>query len=241
MNIYAYMECGKNKNYSEDTILVNNEILKSGYYSANSCCKCVAIADGVGGNAGGSEASEFVLSKLKRGVSNDLKQDITRINEDLISYSGEIIGKENMATTLSAVFFSENRLINLVHIGNTRIYAIQGEYLKQLTHDHTTVEYLKSRGDYEAAENAPKNEIIACLGGGNNTSVRMIQNETIERRYSGLVFTSDGIHDYLDDEEIESFIDRKDFSENSFFELNQRAVENGSSDDRSIIVLIMGE
>ena len=80
MKIYAYMECGLNKVHSEDTMLINGKELKEGFFSFDIPGNCIAIADGVGGNAGGQEASEFVLSHLKSSISGDTEKSITHIN-----------------------------------------------------------------------------------------------------------------------------------------------------------------
>ena len=154
MKVFAYMEHGKYKTSSEDTMIANCEICKDGYFVFNSPGNCIAIADGVGGNAGGMEASEFVAEKLKAGLSDEIRTAVFKINYDLLSYALSVPGKEKMATTLTALLFSDNKPSYILHVGNTRLSAIQGEYLKQLTRDHTTVEYLKTRGDYEAAEKA---------------------------------------------------------------------------------------
>lgn len=241
MKVYAYMEHGSGKTISEDSMLVNGLLLKDGYVACSHSGDCVAIADGVGGNAGGKEASEFVLSKCNEGLTSDPRNTMIAINNALIQYAGTFPGKEQMATTLSAIVFSEERPELIVHIGNTRVSAIQGEYLKQLTKDHTTVEWLRSRGEYDAAEKAPVNEITGCLGSGDPARLNQLQTREIDRDYSGYIITSDGIHDYLEEEALEDFIGQQDFSEEAFHELFNRASAKGSTDDKSMIVIKMWE
>ena len=238
MKVYAYMERGADKPISEDTILANSTLLKEGYYSSEATGNCVAIADGVGGNAGGREASEFVLARCKDELlKSDPQTTIRAINDALLTYAESVVGMEQMATTLSAILFSEDSPEIIVHIGNTRVSAIQGEYTKQLTKDHTTVELLRSRGDYEAAELAPQNEITACMGSGNKARLSQLQIIEVDREYSGYVITSDGIHDYLEIEDIEDFISFGDWSKQAFENLSQKAKDNGSNDDKSIVIV----
>lgn len=241
MKIFAYMERGSGKECSEDTMSVNGQLLKEGFFSFESSGNCVAVADGVGGNAGGREASEFVVNKFKDGIEGNAKTTAEKINADLISYAMSVPGKEQMATTLSAMLFNDAEPSFIIHIGNTRVSAIQGEYLKQLTNDHTTVEFLKCRGDFEAAERAPKNEITACFGSGNPARLNQLQIIEIDRSYAGYVITSDGIHDYLDEEVIEDFISNGCFTELAFKGLFRQAKECGSSDDKSIVVVRLWE
>lgn len=241
MKVFAYMEHGANKVCSEDTMVMNSIICKDGFYSFNSSGNCIAIADGVGGNAGGQEASEFVANKIKEGLIGNIKELAYKINDELIAYASTLSGKEQMATTLTALLFVDEKPYYVLHVGNTRLYAIQGEYLKQLTRDHTTAEYLRSRGDFDAAENAAQNEITSCFGAGISTTISQLYVCEIDRDYAGFVITSDGIHDYLSEEEIEDFIALGDYTEQSFQALIQEAKNCGSIDDTSIIVVKLWE
>ena len=241
MKVFAYMEHGENKVCSEDTMVASGQVCKDGYFSFNASGNCVAVADGVGGNAGGQEASEFVTSMLKAGIVGDAKEAALQINEELISYAKTIPGKEQMATTLTALLFNKEKPAYVLHVGNTRLSAIQGEYLKRITRDHTTVEFLRSRGDFDAAENAPQSEITSCFGAGNMATISQLQVYEIDKNYAGFVITSDGLHDYLDEEVIEDFIARGIFSEDAFKSLVQQARDNGSQDDISVIVVSLWE
>lgn len=239
MKVYAYMKCGKAKSASEDTLLINRQILKEGYFVSAEQCNCIAIADGVGGNKGGREASEYVLYRWRDKEIDGSRSSAIQLNNDLIQYSSSIYGMEQMATTLSAVIFDKEKPTRITHIGNSRVCAIQGEYLKQLTKDHTIVELLRSRGAFEAAERAPKNEITACFGAANSNYLNQLQVIDLEKEYQGFVLTTDGLHDYLDEDEIERFCSQGDYTEKAFAELAETACRNGSEDDKSIIVVIL--
>ena len=241
MKVFAYMEHGVNKTCSEDTMVANGQICKDGYFSFKASGNCVAVADGVGGNAGGQEASEFVANMFKNGVVGDAKETALRINEELISYAKTILGKEQMATTLTALLFNDDKPTCVLHVGNTRLSAIQGEYLKQITRDHTTVEFLRSRGDFEAADNAIQSEITSCFGAGIAATISRLQVYEIDKNYAGFVISSDGLHDYLDEEAIEEFVSSGMFSEDDFKRLVQQARDNGSEDDISVIVVKLWE
>ena len=241
MKVFSYMEKGSGKSVSEDTILVGDGILKEGFYTMDGVFSCVAVADGVGGNAGGRDASEYVASCFRKFWEDDLISAARKINEELISYARKIPLKENMATTFSGVFFYNSLPYKILHIGNCRVSAIQGAYLKQLTTDHTTVEWLRSRGMYEAAECAPGNEITACFGSGDSARLQQLTMLEIDRNFIGYLLTSDGIHDYLEIEDMEDFLDAKDYSEDAFIALAKKAADNGSTDDKSIVLIYTKE
>ena len=239
MKVFSYMEKGLGKVRSEDTILVGDHIVKEGFHCFENEFLCIAVADGVGGNAGGREASEFVASRFGSLRDCDLFAAAERINAELISGAKEIPGKESMATTFSGIFFSNTLPHKIIHVGNTRVFAIQGAYLKQLTTDHTTVEWLRSRGLYEAAEYAPSNEITACFGAGDSARLQQLNMIDVDKDFYGYVLTSDGIHDYLEIEDIEDFVSAQDYGEDAFSALAKMATECGSTDDKSIVLICM--
>lgn len=243
MKICVYSKIGNGKNVCEDAAMVAGTIISDSYYEIQSeQTHTVAIADGVGGNAGGDCASKYVLDKLNAISMVDmsaeyLKQVICGINEELLNYAATISGKENMATTLTGLIFSLDKGY-MFHVGNTRVYGLQGNYLKQLTEDQTTYQWLINIGQMEAAEKCNKNEITHCLGGGNiqyGSAVCVKEYDTLNA-YKRLLLTTDGIHEYISIDELEDFISGE-VSEITMQMLADKAKRKGSSDDQTIIVI----
>lgn len=233
MNIYAATRKGKNKEYSEDRIVVGNIILNDEERLFENISPAIAgISDGVGGNDGGELASQFICEKALSLKENDIIHKAEEINRNLIKYALGVKGKEKMATTFSAVIFGENP--QFFHIGNTRIYSVQGSYLKQLTTDHTTYNYLRFRGLYEEAESCNKSEIVSCFGGGTD---RLFNPDTENINARKTVITSDGIHDHVDIDCMEDIICSEKSCAEKCAELMKTALENGSCDDMSIILI----
>lgn len=243
MKVYATTQIGVGKNVCDDSVLVNDVILNND--SAELCdgeIKIICVADGVGGNSGGKDASQFVLNQLA-SISDindiaDLKAKLLFINDELINYAKNEAEKKQMATTLTGITKCDDKLI-LFHIGNTRLYAMQGAYLKQISKDHTTYQHLMMRGYYEEAEACNKNEIMYCFGGGNDSFAAGL---TVSEIYDGeipktLILTSDGIHDYVDIDDIEEIIAKEDDDAIIANKLIGRAREEGSTDDASIVLI----
>ncbi|MBI3223073.1 MAG: bifunctional protein-serine/threonine kinase/phosphatase [Nitrosomonadales bacterium] len=104
----------------------------------------LAVADGVGGNAGGREAAEMtvrgVLSDYYAtpetlGVSTALDKVLTALNRWVISQSSSHHAMSGMATTLSLLVL-RGRHYTSAHVGDSRIYLLRNGELKQLTNDH---------------------------------------------------------------------------------------------------------
>ena len=70
MKVFAYMEHGANKICSEDTMVLNGQICKDGYFSFDASGKCVAVADGVGGHNSGEIASRMAAAVIAEYVSD---------------------------------------------------------------------------------------------------------------------------------------------------------------------------
>jgi len=206
-----------------------------------------AVADGVGGNAGGNEASRFILEYVLENytLGNEeytLINLLQNANEELIKYATLVDGKENMATTFTGLFFGDDD-VKIAHVGNTRVYALQGNYLKQLTRDHTTYQWLMMQGDYESADACNKSEITSCFGGGDASLLRGLSIDSVlkEELSHLLLLTTDGIHDYIDVDTFEAIITEKVSLEERMKKIWETAKENGSCDDCSIIIIEKGE
>ena len=236
MKLYASSQIGIGKTENEDRMILGRSVIAGGSFFTNIESGMVAIADGVGGNNAGAVASHFVAERLSKANTVDLEL-LTKINADLILLSQTNPKYSNMATTLAGVHFAEGRTL-VFHIGNTRVYTLQGgKYLKQLTVDDTTFHYLITSGQLSAEEAdsfEKKNEIIACLGGGTPTLFKAkLSNEDI---VSTIMLTSDGIHDFLSTDELEDVIDEFGISLNACEKLIELARHNGSTDDASVIM-----
>lgn len=236
MKIYAATKKGVQKTQNEDRIALNNEVIAAGTYEYECAEGFVAIADGVGGNKAGAAASQFVADEL--GKCSHSIEDLTEINRRLIAFSQTDKALAGMATTLALVEFTEDSA-KITYVGNTRIYAVvNGKYLKQLTRDDTTLEYLLATGqlDVMTAESFNrKNEITACFGAGNPALLKLKQIDISGQDI--LILTSDGIHDYVSLDEMEDIYCAADDKMKFCKKLIEQAVENGSVDDMSVAVL----
>lgn len=243
MKIFVYSEKGNGKNICEDAAMVAGTIISDSYSEMQTeQAYIAAIADGVGGNAGGDCASRYVLDKLNDISVADLseeylKQFIKEINKELLCYASRIPGKECMATTLTGIIVTSDTCY-MFHVGNTRVYGLQGNYLKQFTEDQTTYQWLLNMGQTEAAKKCNKNEITHCLGGGNEQygcAVFAKKNDSLNM-CKRLILTSDGIHEYVSIDELENFI-IGEVSERTMKLLVNKASAKGSLDDKTVIVI----
>lgn len=237
MKVIAITQKGPYKKENEDRIIVGKSVISSGAFITDFSNGVIAIADGVGGNNAGAVASHFVAGKITATEELTI-QKLSDINRELLNISFEKNEYKGMATTFSGVqILSENN--NLFNIGNSRVYLLQGgKYLKQITKDDTTLNYLLATGQLSSDEVKNfdrKNEITACFGGGNENYFK-IRVEPMSTIVSPIMITSDGVHDYLSIDEMEDILDQFGLSVATAEEMIARARANGSLDDASIIL-----
>lgn len=243
MKVYAMTEKG-NHVENEDRILINENIISAGSFETECDSIRLCIADGVGGNNAGAIASSFVCECLKDVVSVQ-KSVLFDINKQLLKKSVENASYSEMATTLSGLCLDCNGA-NLFHVGNTRIYILRGSYIRQITEDQTSVNWLIKTGKIsikEAETYDKRNEITGCFGGGNPILINSLvfeENNEALLNSKRIILTSDGIHEYVSDDELENSMRNAGADVlQTCMEIINIAKTNGSTDDKSIVILDM--
>lgn len=242
MKIYAITKKGEHSE-NEDRILINDTILSDGIFETecNGELK-ICIADGVGGNNAGATASSFVCENLKN-IALIGKNDLIDINSKLLAKSTENVNYNGMATTLSGICIDDEKS-SIFHIGNTRIYIFQSSYIKQITEDHTSVNWLVKAGKLskkDAEFYDRRNEITACFGGDNPTlinSLKFDENHEMLSNAKRIVLTSDGVHEYVSVDELEDILNTANiYPLQACKKIINLAKTNGSNDDKSIAII----
>lgn len=244
MTITIYTMQEKTKLNSEDSVVAEKMVFSETMHCIDTkTWHVISICDGVGGNPGGKEASLFVSNMIASASFDDMNEEeikafFSKINNELLCYAATLPDEKNMATTCTALINSNNGLF-LVHIGNCRLYKLQGKYLKQLSSDQTIHQLLKSSCVFEDAEKNNKNEIYACMGGGSTQySYHLIVKKLGESyKNENLIMTSDGIHDYVSDAEMERLLNESEDDKSAVRKIVNFARNNGSTDDCSIIIV----
>jgi serine/threonine protein phosphatase PrpC len=137
----------------------------------------LAVADGMGGYAGGEVASSIAISSIRQLDTTDdpqaeemaevLQRAVERANESLAIRIRQEPQLENMGTTLTAMLWSGPQ-VALIHIGDSRAYLLRGPRFEQITHDHTLVQTLVDEGkitEEEVATHPQRSLILRALDG----------------------------------------------------------------------------
>lgn len=172
------------------------------------------VCDGMGGENAGDIAStlavETIVHRIRTGwhrnmqpasVKNLLLTSITAANICVYDLAqSEEIYRGMGTTVVCAVLLGDN--VTIAHAGDSRAYICNGG-LRQLTKDHSLVQELLDAGDLspEEAKNYPqKNYITRALGVIEQIQIDFARAEL--KPDETLLLCSDGLTNYVSDEEI---------------------------------------
>lgn len=132
-----------------------------------------AVIDGMGGHAGGQKAAELALAALRDGLKDQRKPPERRVREAIAQANRAIFeGRQRypeyheMACVLTALVLEQGRA-TAGHVGDTRLYKIQGERLTQISVDHSPVGELVRAGrlsEEEAMHHPNRNLVLRDVG-----------------------------------------------------------------------------
>ena len=179
--------------------------------------RLLAIADGMGGHAGGEVASKIVIGAME-GVDEDrpiddlitsLREAVQDANESLAAAVANNPGLEGMGTTLTAIRFDETR-IGLVHVGDSRAYLLRDGQLTQITHDDTYVQSLVDIGKLtaEEASHHPRKSVILRALNGSDVEPDVAIREV--RHHDRYLLCTDGLTDVLRAETLQETLGNGD-------------------------------
>jgi len=135
----------------------------------------LAIADGMGGHAGGDVASSVTIAELAPLDEEAHGPDdaLAELEAALVEAKAEIVRRtradptlSGMGTTVTAILRTENKLA-MVHLGDSRGYLLRDGELTQITTDHTFVQHLVDTGRItpeEAIHHPQRSVVMRVLG-----------------------------------------------------------------------------
>ena len=204
----------------------------------------IAVADGMGGSAGGAIAAEIALDSVKKVFESPYKDPRKQI---LISFdlaSKKMIDKadtdntlHNMGCTLSLVLYFENQIYS-GHVGDSRIYRFRGDVITQLSEDHSLVQEMVKQGAIkpENARSHPKNNILLRALTTSPDSKLDIYEPIQACADDVLLVCSDGLWNMIEDAEIQNIVNNNS-AEEAVKLLIDRANELGGKDNISVSMM----
>ena len=138
----------------------------------------LTVCDGMGGANGGNEASRIAISVFTEtvlsGFSSDnphnealLRAAVEAANTAVYEAASKNEGLKGMGTTLVSALITSDGQASAVNVGDSRLYAYTKGELRQISRDHSYVQYLVDMGQItikEAKTASIRNIIIRSIG-----------------------------------------------------------------------------
>ena len=206
------------------------------------------VCDGMGGANAGNVASENAVRHISEYIIRSYRDSmdiselektfrnaVTSANIELYDMSASEQSLSGMGTTAIIALIKDGESV-IANVGDSRIYLVN-ENIKQLTRDHSVVQSLIESGKItpEDAKYHPRKNVITRAIGAEG-SVTADSSVIRLNRGDSLLLCTDGLSNYLDDNEILSIFKNTDISAVPEA-LVEKANLNGGGDNITVVTL----
>ncbi|HHU74398.1 MAG TPA: Stp1/IreP family PP2C-type Ser/Thr phosphatase [Clostridiales bacterium] len=239
MKAFSITDIGERRKINQDYVFCQND-------NIGNLPNLFIVADGMGGHNAGDYASRFCVeyftdrikqSKLSSPVAM-IEASVKETNEILRSKALEQSELEGMGTTFVVATIID-KILYVANIGDSRLYVIGKEEIRQVTEDHSLVEAMVKQGELnpEEAKVHPNKNIITRALGANDTVEPDFFEVNLEDE-DIVLMCSDGLTNMLEDETIAQIIrENQDDLKTAAETLVRCANENGGKDNIAIIII----
>ncbi|HYW20561.1 MAG TPA: Stp1/IreP family PP2C-type Ser/Thr phosphatase [Nodularia sp. (in: cyanobacteria)] len=210
------------------------------------------VADGMGGHAGGEQASRiateeiqaFLVSHWDTAESTDklLEKALWQANKAIIQDQKQHPERADMGTTVVAIIFRSPDSPWCAHVGDSRLYRFRESELQQVTEDHTWVSRAIKLGDIteEEARNHPYRHILSrCLG---REDLHQVDVQPLNVKIGDrLLLCSDGLTEELNKQNIANHLRNSLPLSEATLALIEAAKEQGGHDNITIVMVSLEE
>lgn len=205
------------------------------------------VADGMGGHAGGQEASKIATEVIQAYLEQHwdsplssevlLKEAVIEANLGIIEDQKVHPERRDMGTTVVVLIFRDEHPW-CAHVGDSRLYRWRNSNLEQITDDHTWVGMALKKGEinFEQAKLHPWRHVLSqCLG---REDLQHIEIQEFEIQPGDrLLICSDGLTEEVSDEQIQSALGNLEPCEVTAQELIDAAKAAGGSDNITVVIV----
>jgi PPM family protein phosphatase len=211
------------------------------------------VADGMGGQAAGEIASKRAVEVIPRELrkhlqpnantdtaKNVIRKAVVQANEEIIAMGALDRDLKNMGTTVVMTIWRKGTPnLFVTGVGDSRAYLVRENTIKQLTTDHSLAQALveaKTISAEEAKDHRFKNVLWKYLGSkevGEGPVVELLTLQGGDR----VLLCSDGLSGVVNDDTLLNFIVEHPEVQGCADGLGQLALDSGSRDNVSCIVL----
>ena len=229
-----------------DTGLVRS-VNQDDYYIDDPQGRFFIVADGMGGHAGGQEASRIAVNTIQSYLEKNWNSDagspemleaaFRLANQDILDAQLKEPALNDMGTTGVAVIFRDEHPC-CAHVGDSRLYRLRESEIQQMTEDHTWVSRAIQAGQItpEQGRNHPMRHVLSqCIGRPDLEEVTVGSFEV--QAGDRLLLCSDGLTEELSDAELADRLTSIEAEEKAAATLVEDAKEKGGRDNITLVIV----
>jgi serine/threonine protein phosphatase PrpC len=212
------------------------------------------VADGMGGHAGGQEASTIAVQTVQNYLTQEwnsahtspwlLEQAVLGANRAILQDQDAHPERADMGTTIVILIFRPDEQADepqpwCAHVGDSRLYRLRGAHLEQMTEDHTWVNRALRLGNItpEQCRTHPWRHVLSqCLGRRDLQQVDIQLMDVLPG--DRLLICSDGLTEEVPDDIIAQNLKKMRASEMVVNSLISIAKERGGRDNITIVAIV---
>ena len=239
MKAFALTNIGVRRNTNQDYAYVSEE-------NVGNLPNILIVADGMGGHKAGEVASEqavgAVLESIKENDSKDkisiIEKAIAEANKKVLDMATSDEKFKGMGTTLVVATLEDN-VLYVANVGDSRLYLIEDNEIRQITRDHSLVQEMISLGELDkesARTHTSKNVITRAIGVDKKIVADFFEVDVNEK--TKILLCSDGLSNMVEDSQIIQIIDTCEGMtlEDTVHKLIDAANENGGMDNIAVVL-----
>ena len=202
------------------------------------------VADGMGGHKAGDLASSYAVQKVVEAVQRCadtrpaliLQKAIRYANYRLYEKAGESEDYYGMGTTLVALTVYRHEAL-AVNIGDSRLYEVTADGIRQISEDHSLVAELVRKGELspgEARNHPDKNIITRAMGVKEDVEADIYEY----RLHKGdlILMCTDGLSNMVEDEDMFDIVKSARDIVEAVLMLIEKANSNGGKDNIGVVM-----
>jgi len=211
------------------------------------------VCDGMGGHAAGEVAAQLAIESVVNFLESCkeelpppilLEQALSEANAIIYKMSQSIPAYRRMGTTCVLAYMPEQgETVYYAHIGDSRLYWKSAKGFRQMTMDHTYVQFLLTIGAItpeEAAFHPRRHIILRALGIAPKPEVEIAPQPISIASGDVLLLCTDGLTNMLSDAEIEGIVSLLVPLHQRADRLIQAANEAGGEDNITVLLVEFG-
>ncbi|HAF29654.1 MAG TPA: Stp1/IreP family PP2C-type Ser/Thr phosphatase [Bacteroidales bacterium] len=207
---------------------------------------CIIVCDGMGGHAAGEVASQGAIEAIKHYLQDgkvtkldtaiSLQNAIEFANYKLLEMVQLNPALTGMGTTCIMALINQSEMY-VAHAGDSRLYLIRENDIKQLSKDHSTIQNLIDAGvltEEEAKVSEKRNQITKAIGIFEKVEPTVTKQAFRLKHNDRILLCSDGLTAHLNQKDISATINTYPDVQTAALKLVEKANSEGGTDNITV-------